>query len=43
MAREIGGLAQCLSPAGDLRSLPCQLAEEGGLDGFYACRLVRNP
>jgi len=42
-AREIGGLAQCLSPAGDLRTLPSQLADEGGLDGFYACRLVRNP
>lgn len=42
-AREIGGLAQCLSTAGDLRTLPCQLADEGGLDGFYACRLVRNP
>jgi 16S rRNA (cytosine967-C5)-methyltransferase len=42
-AREIGGLAQCLSPVGDLRTLPCQLADAGGLDGFYAARLARNP
>ncbi len=42
-AREIGGLAQCLSPLGDLRTLPCQLYDEGGLDGFYAVRLARNP
>ncbi len=42
-AHEIGGLAQCLSPAGDLRTLPCQLADAGGLDGFYAARLARNP
>ncbi|MEX0922249.1 MAG: 16S rRNA (cytosine(967)-C(5))-methyltransferase RsmB [Rhodovibrionaceae bacterium] len=28
-----------LSPAGDLRTLPCHLAESGGIDGFYACRL----
>jgi len=42
-AREIGGLSQCLSAEGDLRTLPCHLAELGGLDGFYAARLVRNP
>jgi 16S rRNA (cytosine967-C5)-methyltransferase len=41
-AREIGGLAQCLTPLGDLRTLPCQLSQEGGLDGFYAARLERN-
>jgi 16S rRNA (cytosine967-C5)-methyltransferase len=42
-AREIGGLSQCLNAEGDLRTLPCHLAELGGLDGFYASRLVRNP
>ena len=42
-AFEIGGWSQCLSPAGDLRTLPCQLADAGGLDGFYAARLARNP
>jgi 16S rRNA (cytosine967-C5)-methyltransferase len=42
-AFEIGGWSQCLSPLGDLRTLPCQLADAGGLDGFYAARLARNP
>ena len=26
---------------GDLRTLPCHLAEQGGMDGFYAARLRR--
>jgi 16S rRNA (cytosine967-C5)-methyltransferase len=26
---------------GDLRTLPCHLAEFGGMDGFYAARLRR--
>ena len=39
---EVGGLAQLLTPAGELRSLPCHLAERGGMDGFYACRLRRR-
>ncbi|HVP99160.1 MAG TPA: RsmB/NOP family class I SAM-dependent RNA methyltransferase [Roseiarcus sp.] len=42
---EIGGLAECLTEAGDLRTLPCQLwgqdPRRSGLDGFYAARLVR--
>jgi 16S rRNA (cytosine967-C5)-methyltransferase len=40
-AGEIFGRADWLSPEGDLRSLPCHLAEFGGMDGFYACRLRR--
>jgi len=40
---EIGGLGEFVTPDGDLRTLPCQLAAEGGLDGFYACRLMRKP
>ncbi len=39
--RELAGLAELVSEAGDLRTLPCHLAELGGLDGFYACRLER--
>jgi 16S rRNA (cytosine967-C5)-methyltransferase len=27
--------------SGDLRTLPCQLAGQGGMDGFYAARLKR--
>ena len=40
-AAEIGGLPELLTPEGELRSLPCHLAERGGMDGFYACRLRR--
>ena len=40
-AAEVFGHAEWLSPEGDLRTLPCHLAELGGLDGFYACRLRR--
>jgi 16S rRNA (cytosine967-C5)-methyltransferase len=42
---EIGGLAECLTPSGDLRTLPCHLwtdnPRRSGLDGFFAARLVR--
>ena len=40
-ADEIFGRQELLSPEGDLRSLPCHLAEFGGMDGFFACRLRR--
>jgi 16S rRNA (cytosine967-C5)-methyltransferase len=36
---EIAGLRECVSATGDLRSLPCCLADKGGMDGFYAARL----
>jgi 16S rRNA (cytosine967-C5)-methyltransferase len=38
---ELPGLEPALTPEGDLRTLPCHLAAQGGLDGFYACRLKR--
>ena len=41
-AGEIGGLTEALTPAGDLRTLPCHLAPQGGMDGFYAARLRRT-
>ena len=45
-AVEVGGLASCLSPVGDLRTLPCHLPGEtarmSGLDGFFAARLQRK-
>jgi 16S rRNA (cytosine967-C5)-methyltransferase len=41
-AAEIGGLSECLTADGDLRTLPCHLPEYDGLDGFYAARLVRT-
>ena len=44
-AEEIGGLAECVTPAGDLRTLPCCLWSDNprrsGLDGFFAARLVK--
>ena len=46
-ADEIGGLSECLNPAGEFRALPCHLqASEprlSGLDGFFAARLQRRP
>ena len=39
---KIGGLAEALTPAGDLRTLPCHFASQGGMDGFYAARLRRT-
>ncbi len=41
-AAEVAGLSELISPEGDLRTLPCHLAEQGGLDGFYAARLRRQ-
>jgi 16S rRNA (cytosine967-C5)-methyltransferase len=38
---DTGGLGELVSAAGDLRTLPGQLAAAGGIDGFYAARLAR--
>lgn len=44
-ASEVGGLAELLTPDGALRTLPCHLPHAdprlGGLDGFYAARLIK--
>lgn len=46
VAAEIGGLAECITAAGDLRTLPFHLPHEdrrlSGLDGFFAARLIRS-
>ncbi|KJC61953.1 MFS transporter [Bradyrhizobium sp. LTSPM299] len=43
---EVAGLADIITADGDLRTLPCHLPHEdprlGGLDGFYAARLVKS-
>ena len=39
---EVGGNANLLTVKGDLRTLPCHMSELGGMDGFYAARLVRT-
>jgi 16S rRNA (cytosine967-C5)-methyltransferase len=44
-ASEVANLAEMISPAGDLRTLPHHLARPdprlSGLDGFYAARLIK--
>lgn len=39
---EIGGLEAAITADGELRTLPHHLAEQGGMDGFYACRLQKR-
>ncbi|MBV8977947.1 MAG: MFS transporter [Alphaproteobacteria bacterium] len=39
---DVFGHAEFIDPQGDLRTLPCHLAEQGGMDGFYAARLRRR-
>jgi 16S rRNA (cytosine967-C5)-methyltransferase len=45
-ASEVAGLSEILTQEGDLRTLPCHLPHQdprlGGLDGFYAARLVKS-
>jgi 16S rRNA (cytosine967-C5)-methyltransferase len=45
-AGEVAGLAEILTPEGDLRTLPSHLRRPdpklSGLDGFYAARLVKS-
>jgi 16S rRNA (cytosine967-C5)-methyltransferase len=45
-AHEVSGQDAFISPAGDLRTLPCQLPDAdsrlGGVDGFYAARLEKR-
>jgi 16S rRNA (cytosine967-C5)-methyltransferase len=45
-AGEVTGLTEILTAEGDLRTLPCHLPHQdprlGGLDGFYAARLVKS-
>ena len=45
-AGEVAGLSEIVTAKGDLRTLPCHLPHAdprlGGLDGFYAARLVKS-
>ena len=41
-ADEIFGRGEWINAEGDLRTLPCHLADLGGMDGFYAARLKRR-
>jgi 16S rRNA (cytosine967-C5)-methyltransferase len=40
-SEDVFGHNEWISPAGDLRTLPCHLSDHGGMDGFYAARLRR--
>ncbi len=40
-ADELFGDEELISTDGDLRTLPCHLADKGGMDGFYAARFKR--
>jgi 16S rRNA (cytosine967-C5)-methyltransferase len=41
-AEEIFGLHELIDAEGDLRTLPCHLGAQGGMDGFYAARFRRS-
>lgn len=39
---DVFGHGEFIDANGDLRTLPCHMAEQGGMDGFYAARLRRG-
>jgi 16S rRNA (cytosine967-C5)-methyltransferase len=41
-AHEVGGLEELVTSAGTVRTLPCHLAGQGGLDGFFIGRVRRT-
>ncbi|HRK65897.1 MAG TPA: rRNA methyltransferase, partial [Terricaulis sp.] len=41
-AFSVAGGSDFMTPDGDLRTLPAQWPKMGGLDGFFAARLVRT-
>jgi 16S rRNA (cytosine967-C5)-methyltransferase len=42
VAADVFGHNEFITAGRDLRTLPCHLAEQGGMDGFYAARLRRR-
>jgi 16S rRNA (cytosine967-C5)-methyltransferase len=40
-ADDVFGHSEWITPDGDMRTLPCHLGAQGGMDGFYAARLKR--
>jgi len=40
-ADDVFGMTELISAEGDLRTLPCHLADKGGMDGFFAARFRR--
>ena len=41
LSGEIGGLAEAITPEGDVRTLPNMMRDAGGIDGFYIARLKK--
>jgi 16S rRNA (cytosine967-C5)-methyltransferase len=41
-SEELFGFKDLVTPDGDLRSLPSHLPQLGGIDGFYAARLIKQ-
>ena len=39
---EIGGLDSAITSSGDLRTMPFHLEDSGGVDGFFAARLIKT-
>jgi 16S rRNA (cytosine967-C5)-methyltransferase len=42
MPAELAALPEALTKDGCLRTLPCMWAERGGMDGFFAARLIKT-
>ena len=42
VAEDVFGMSELVTADGDLRTLPCHLGNQGGMDGFYAARLKRS-
>jgi len=38
---ELGGLTECITARGEVRTLPFHLAELDGMDGFYAAKILK--
>lgn len=38
----IGGMHELITPEGDIRTLPCHLADQGGMDAFFVSRLRKR-
>lgn len=38
----LGGMSECITPRGEVRTLPMHLPDLGGMDGFYAAVLLKK-
>lgn len=41
-ADALGGLTECITARGEVRTLPCHLFDKDGMDGFYAVKLRKT-